>query len=63
MNRILMKPGIKKYTLIVNILTNNIILMIGPYTESVSTKAIILSIMPKSFENLLVSRPVGVMSK
>jgi hypothetical protein len=62
-NNILIKPGIKKYTFIVKMLTNNIILIIGPYTESVNTKANILSIMPRSLENLFVKRPVGVISK
>lgn len=31
--------------------------------ESVKTKASMLSIIPKSFENLLFKRPVGVTSK
>lgn len=48
-------PGIKKYKFIANTLAIKTKLMIGPYIESVITNAIILSIIPKSFENLLLS--------
>jgi hypothetical protein len=63
MNNIFMKPGIKKYKFIVNIFTTKIILTINPYIESVNTKDNKLSIISKSFENLLVNWPVGVISK
>lgn len=63
MNRILMTPGIKKYKLMEKMLANKMMLTMGPYIESVSTKDNMLSKIPISFENLLLSRPVGVTSK
>ena len=62
-NMMLRTPGIRKYKLMANTLAIKIRLMIGPSIESVRTKANILSKIPKSLENLLFSRPVGVMSK
>lgn len=59
----LMMPGIKKYKLMEKTFANKTILTMGPYTESVSTNASMLSRIPMSFENLLFSLPVGVMSK
>ena len=44
-------------------LINIIILTIGPSTVSVKVKAKLLSKTPKSFENLLMSLPLGVVSK
>lgn len=35
----------------------------GPYNDSIRDKAKFLSIIPKSLEKLLLSLPVGVMSK
>ena len=59
----LITPGMRKNTLIENTLAIKTRLAIGPYIESVSTKPSILSMIPKSLENLLFSRPVGVRSK
>jgi hypothetical protein len=39
------------------------VLIIGPYMVSVSTKDKVLSKIPKSLENLFISLPEGVMSK
>ena len=60
---IFITPGMIKYKLIENTLINSIILTIGPSTASVRTNINILSRIPKSFENLLFKRPVGVISK
>lgn len=56
-------PGIRKYGLIENTLASKTILTMGPSSESVKTKANVLSMTPKSFENMLLRRPVGVISK
>lgn len=56
-------PGIKKYKFIVKTLTINIMQMMGPYKASVNTNGSILSMIPRSFENLLFNLPVGVISK
>lgn len=56
-------PGIKKYKFISKILANITILIIGPSMQSVKINATILSKIPKSFEKLLLSRPLGVISK
>ena len=58
-----MQPGIKKNKSIENILTNKIIVRIGPYIVSIKLKIKVLSRIPKSFENLFVSCPIGVTSK
>lgn len=59
----LITPGIIKYKLIENTFASKTMLTIGPSTASVNTKDNILSKIPKSFENLLFSLPVGVISK
>jgi hypothetical protein len=56
-------PGGMKNKLIWKILANMIKLTIGPSIMSTNTKESVLSKIPKSFENLLISLPVGVVSK
>ncbi len=63
MNTMLMTPGIRKYRFMEKMLANKTMLTMGPYIESVSTNDNMLSRMPMSFENLLLSLPVGVTSK
>lgn len=46
----------KMFAIIINV-------TIGPSIMSINTKASVLSSIPRSFENLLTSRPVGVTSK
>jgi hypothetical protein len=62
-NIIVITPGMIKYKLIENTLINSTIQIIVPSTASVRTNINILSRIPKSFENLLFKRPVGVISK
>ena len=45
------------------ILTMAMRVMIGPYITSIKLKIRVFSMIPKSFENLLVSTPEGVSSK
>lgn len=56
-------PGIKKYKLIEKTFAMSMRLVIEPSKESVNTYESMLSMIPKSFENLLFSRPLGVTSK
>lgn len=59
----LMVPGMRKYKLIENTFAIKMMQTMGPSIASMSTNHKILSIIPKSFENLLLSRPVEVISK
>lgn len=47
----------------VKILINMLMEMIGPSIISVKEKARVMSKSPKSLENVLISRPGGVISK
>ena len=58
-----MQPGIKKNKSIENIFASKIIVMIGPYIVSIKLNIKVLSSTPKSFENLFISCPLGVVSK
>ena len=40
-----------------------IIIIEGPYKASINPNIIMLSITPKSFENLFINNPEGVLSK
>ena len=57
------KAGMRKYILIWHILTIAMIMIKGPSTESQREKMMLVSMMPKSVENLLVSIPEGLLSK
>ena len=63
MKTILAIPGIIKNTSIENTFTSNTVQTIGPSIKSTKENPNVLSRIPKSFENLLVSYPVGVISK
>ena len=62
-NTILTIPGIMKNKSIENTLTSNMVQTIGPSIKSTKENPNVLSKIPRSFENLLVSCPVGVISK
>lgn len=59
----LMTPGMRKYTLIVKMLTRIIRFIRIASIESINMYENILSIIPKSFEYLLLIFPIDVISK
>ncbi len=56
-------PGGMNNKFIWKMFTNMIRLIIGPSNISTKTNSKVLSNIPRSFENLFVNLPVGVMSK
>ena len=52
-----------KYRLIWHRLTKAMVIIIGPSTASNRPKIILLSMTPKSVENLLTKMPEGLLSK
>jgi len=56
-------PNGMKNTFIEKIFISNIIPTIGPYITSAIAEASVLSKIPMSLENMLISTPEGVKSK
>ena len=62
-NNTLIHPGIRKNMSIEKMFINITIAIIGPSKASIKVNGKVLSRIPRSFENLFVSCPIGIMSK